>query len=30
MDGEVNDRKWSDNDRQNSVQNEYNELVSKM
>ena len=28
MEGEVNDRKWSDNDRQNSVDNEYNELES--
>ena len=28
--GQVNDRKESDNDRQNSVENEYNELVSKL
>ena len=30
MEGEVNDRKWSDLDRQNSVENEYNELVSRL
>ena len=30
MEGKAIDRKWSENDRHNSVQNEYNELVSEL
>ena len=30
MEGEVNDRKWSDNDSQNSVEDEYYELVNEL
>ena len=29
MGGEVNGRKWSDNERHNSVEDEYKKLVSK-
>ena len=30
MEGKVNNRKWSDNDRQYNVEKEYNELVSEL
>ena len=30
MEGEINDRKWSDDERQNSVENEYTKLVSDL